>query len=117
MTTNHVLPFGKHKDQAIADVPTSYLSWLTTIKLSSGLKSAVVEVLQNRGVVVPQQPPAKPPVCSECEELGIELKSAGGAVHVGKGWEKLTVELRQKLAQCRHGLARLMGDQTAGAAR
>jgi hypothetical protein len=45
------------------------------------------------------------------EELGIELVSDGEAVAVACGWHRLTPELRRKLGQCRHQLARLMGDE------
>jgi hypothetical protein len=50
-------------------------------------------------------------VLTECEVLGVELVSDGKAVRVAGGWEKLTVPLKQKLAQCRHGLAKLIGDE------
>jgi hypothetical protein len=54
-------------------------------------------------------------VLTECEEKGIELRSDGKSVHVSRGWDRLTVPLRQKLAQCRHGLAMMLGEQTVRA--
>jgi hypothetical protein len=51
----------------------------------------------------------------ECEALGVRLVSDGKAVRVAGGWDRLTVPLRQKLAQCRHGLAKLIGDETTAA--
>lgn len=62
------LPFGKHKGQPLADVPTSYLRWLLdAVKLSTGLRAATVAELQARGVTLPA-PPAPPPAprCPRC---------------------------------------------------
>jgi hypothetical protein len=50
-------------------------------------------------------------VLLECEALGVKLVSDGKAVRVTGGRDRLTVPLRQKLAQCRHGLAKLIGDE------
>jgi hypothetical protein len=45
-----VFPFGKHKDEPLANVPASYLLWsLRDCKLSSGLRAAVAGELQRRG--------------------------------------------------------------------
>jgi hypothetical protein len=48
------LYFGRHRGQALDAVPSSYLTWVleTKIKLSSGLKSAVLAELQSRGISV-----------------------------------------------------------------
>jgi hypothetical protein len=168
----HRLPFGKHKGKPPAEVPGDYLAWLlANVKLSSGLRIAIIDVLRSRGVPVAPLPPPPEPVCpdcgldtrlfygwleasngerriqrlcgcgkplgfaphvepylslaersadptalldvlTECEALGIELVSDGKAVHVTGGRGRLTVPLKQKLAQCRHGLAKLIGDET-----
>jgi hypothetical protein len=50
-------------------------------------------------------------VLVECEALGVKLASDGKAVQVVSGRDRLTVPLKQKLAQCRHGLAKLIGDE------
>jgi hypothetical protein len=163
------LPFGKHKDKALSAIPADYLQWLTTIKLSSGLRLAVADELRGRGVTVAEATPP-PPQCMRCkertrisyswhedslgrrrikrtcgcgaslafaphtepflsladaaesptavldvlaeaEERGVELRSDGKAVRVVGGWDRLTVPLKQKLEQCRHQLAWLLGDQ------
>jgi uncharacterized protein (DUF3820 family) len=172
----HRLPFGKHRGKTVADVPSDYLSWLLrNVRLSSGLRLAVTDVLRSRGVQVAPPPPVPPePVCPdcgldtrifygwletsngerriqrlcgcgralglaphiepylslaegsadatvlldvlvECEALRITLRSDGKAVRVVAGWDRLTLPLRQKLSQCRHGLAQLIGDETMGA--
>lgn len=45
-----VMPFGKHRGQAIAELPTGYLEWLSTLQLRSNeLRFAVkVELLRRR---------------------------------------------------------------------
>jgi hypothetical protein len=50
-------------------------------------------------------------VLTECEALGVKLASDGKAVQVVSGRDRLTVPLRQKLAQCRNTLAKLIGDE------
>jgi hypothetical protein len=62
------LPFGKHKDEPLDQVPSSYLCWLIReAKLSSGLRQSVAGELNKRGMVVPKPPPAAPiPSCSRC---------------------------------------------------
>jgi hypothetical protein len=42
------MPFGKHRGEALADVPTSYLDWLTTINLELWLRRAVEAELRRR---------------------------------------------------------------------
>jgi hypothetical protein len=66
MATTHTLPFGRHKGRTVDRIDSGYLSWLLTIRLSSGLRSAVVETLRSRGVAVPEPPPHVPPSCSRC---------------------------------------------------
>jgi hypothetical protein len=62
-----ILPFGKHKGQPLADVPGDYLRWaLLTVKLSSGLRTAVADELTRRGVPVPAPPPPRVPPCPRC---------------------------------------------------
>jgi hypothetical protein len=60
------LPFGKHKGRPLSDVPASYLSWLLTIKLSSGLRAAVEGELRRRGQTVREQQPLPTPRCPDC---------------------------------------------------
>jgi hypothetical protein len=60
------LPFGKHKNEPLAAVPTDYLRWaLATVKLSSGLRAAVAAELTRRGITPPPPPPSAP--VSPCE--------------------------------------------------
>jgi hypothetical protein len=167
----HRLPFGKHKGETPAAVPTDYLAWLlANVRLSSGLRRAVTDELRARGRGVPLLELPPEPVCpdcgldtrihygwletsngerriqrvcgcgrllgfaphvepflglaersadptalldvlTECEALGVELVSDGKAVRVAAGSDRLTVPLRQKLAQCRNTLAKLIGDE------
>lgn len=60
----HVLPFGKHKNQPLDEVPTGYFLWMFRegVKLSSGLRAAVAAELQARGVPAP----APPSPCNRC---------------------------------------------------
>jgi hypothetical protein len=69
METKHVLPFGRYKGRTVDRIDTGYLRWLLTIRLSSGLRSAVVETLRSRGVTVPEPPPppTPPPSCRGCK--------------------------------------------------
>jgi hypothetical protein len=63
------LPFGRHKDKPIGEVPADYLQWLlATCKLSSGLRAAVANELASRGVEVPSAPPPRP--ISPCRDCG-----------------------------------------------
>jgi uncharacterized protein (DUF3820 family) len=71
------LPFGRHKGQPLADVPSGYLRWcLDTCKLSSGLRLALVEELQARGVEVAMPPPSPLTVrgCHRCPTAGVALR-------------------------------------------
>ena len=63
------LPFGQHKGQPLDTVPTSYLTWLATVRLSAGLRAAVVAELARRGIQAPPLPvpPEKPLTpCGRC---------------------------------------------------
>lgn len=65
--TEPVLYFGKHKGQPLSQIPADYLAWvLREVKLSSGLRAAVVADLQRRGAPVPDQPPPRPEPCRRC---------------------------------------------------
>jgi hypothetical protein len=68
----HALPFGKHKDKPLSDVPTAYLQWaIRECKLSSGLRTAVADELTRRGVEAPPPPPPPPiPRCRRCGDAG-----------------------------------------------
>lgn len=44
------MPFGKHQDQPLNAIPTSYLRWLLTIDLSEWLEDAVRDELELRGI-------------------------------------------------------------------
>jgi hypothetical protein len=62
-------PFGVHLNKALPDIPTAYLRWVLTsgVKLSAGLRAAVVAELQPRG----QEPlPAPPRVLRPCPQCG-----------------------------------------------
>jgi Putative quorum-sensing-regulated virulence factor len=71
------LPFGKHKNQPLPEVPTNYLCWLTReAKLSAGLRAAVGDELAGRGVTppAPPEPPAdRPRPCCRCGCLEARL--------------------------------------------
>jgi hypothetical protein len=55
------LPFGRHKDKPLGEVPADYLRWaLRECRLSSGLHLAVSEELRRRGIDVPPPPPPRP---------------------------------------------------------
>src|SRR5262245_19169478 len=59
--------FGQHKGVALPEIPAGYLRWaLTTLKLSSGLRGAVVAELERRGQHVPASPPVRAPECPRC---------------------------------------------------
>ena len=58
---DHRLPFGRHQNKPLAEVPADYLGWLLReAKLSSGLRSAVAGELERRGLVAPPQPEPRP---------------------------------------------------------
>jgi hypothetical protein len=65
------LPFGRHKNLPLAQVPADYLRrLLSTAKLSSGLRAACSAELAGRGVPVPPPPPPAPPrPCRGCGAL------------------------------------------------
>ncbi len=69
--TTHQLPFGKYKGLSLVDVPSDYLTWLLTVKLSTGLKFAVTCELRNRGIAVPDPEPPRPVgPCPRCGDVG-----------------------------------------------
>lgn len=167
------IPFGRHKDKPLAEVPSSYLAWaLANVKLSTGLRAALSGELDRRGVAAPPPPPPPPPpTCHQCggvdilyhwmqlvtgarrikrlcrrccrslgfapevepyiglatasacptalldtlveaETLGVELVSDGEAVHIRGGYDRTTPAFRQRLNECRHSLARMLGKTT-----
>jgi hypothetical protein len=65
---SHLMPFGKHKGKALADIPSSYLGWLLReCRLSTGVRSAVAAELESRGGKAPAPPSPKPePDCRPC---------------------------------------------------
>src|SRR5688572_4526888 len=66
----HQMPFGRHRGQPIAEIPSAYLHWLITgpVKLSTGLRAAVAAELSRRGASVPerQERPVPTPTCRRC---------------------------------------------------
>src|SRR5262245_53383566 len=65
------LPVGKWRNRPLSDVDTSYLSWVyRDWKLSSGLRIAVADELQRRGLNVSRPPPPSPPRCPDCLSPG-----------------------------------------------
>jgi hypothetical protein len=48
-------------------------------------------------------------VLIQAEAAGVELESDGRAVRIGDGWRNATPELKEKLGQVRHQLAKHMG--------
>jgi hypothetical protein len=67
MTGEITLPFGKHRDKPLADVPSDYLRWIVAeCKLSAALRKAVADELDRRGYVVPAGPRQHPPRCDRC---------------------------------------------------
>ena len=62
------LPFGRHRNVPLPQVPASYLHWaLRECRLSSGLRGAVAAELSSRGVPVPPPPPPAPlRPCQRC---------------------------------------------------
>jgi hypothetical protein len=68
MTTDIALPFGRYANQPLADVPSSYLSWLLAeAKLSTGLRAAVAAELGRRQLQPqPARQVAPEPSCATC---------------------------------------------------
>jgi hypothetical protein len=59
------IPFGKHKNKLLDEVPADYLDWLLrSCKLSSGLQNAVTAELRRRGNKPPAPPAVEMPACS-----------------------------------------------------
>jgi hypothetical protein len=72
-TSTVTLPFGKHRNCPLSEVPSHYLTWLaSTCRLSSGLKAAVHAELRERGEPVPAGPHREHtvPVCRRCPGAG-----------------------------------------------
>jgi hypothetical protein len=65
---DHRLPFGRHQNKPLAEVPGDYLAWaLSAVKLSSGLRQALADELRSRGLTPPPQPPPRPVLpCRDC---------------------------------------------------
>jgi hypothetical protein len=104
-----ILPFGKHKGQPLADVPGDYLRWaLLTVKLSSGLRTAVADELTRRGVPVPDPPPPRVPPCPRCAAGDFVVRSQED--RLGRR------QLRAECARCRKWLTYLPATPTYRAA-
>lgn len=52
------MPFGKYRDQPLADVPTGYLRWLLTIDIYPTLRYGVEQELESRKAGKHKQVPA-----------------------------------------------------------
>jgi hypothetical protein len=66
------MPFGKHQDQPLSEVPTPYLSWLIAQNnIARGLRDRLNNELRGRGVDVPVQPPAPRRRCFRCHSTQI----------------------------------------------
>jgi hypothetical protein len=89
------LAFGKHVDKPLPEVPTPYLLWaLKTLKLSSGLRTAVREELKTRPDSPPDLPPdplPAPPRCPRC-----------GSDELLVTWQALGDGRRAIRGECRH---------------
>jgi hypothetical protein len=70
-TTEHTMPFGKHRDKPLAEVPSDYLLWVFgECKLSSGLRAAVEDELRRRNVATAPAPELRLiPECLRCGNL------------------------------------------------
>jgi hypothetical protein len=65
------LPFGRHRGEPLAGVPTPYLEWaLAECKLSSGLYAATAAELRARGLEVAERPAPALPACRRCGPAG-----------------------------------------------
>jgi hypothetical protein len=168
----HVLPFGRHRDRPLSEVPSDYLQWaIRECKLSSGVRTAVTDELRRRNVETPAPAPPRPLIrcpdhrhaelllfwmqdslgrvriraeCSVCrrstdhppcvspyteladanasqtpildaltrlEDLGVQLQSDGRTVAIPwQDWRRVPPDLHAIVRQCRHQLARLLGD-------
>lgn len=69
-----VLPFGKHAGTPLPDVPSDYLTWLLSIKLSAGLRASVATELQARGEPVPELAPKPAPSCPRHRAAGLRYQ-------------------------------------------
>jgi hypothetical protein len=72
------MPFGRHRNQALAEVPSGYLRWfLATCQLTPNLWAAIRAELLGRGADpagLPPQPDAKPaPSCRRCGGTQLRL--------------------------------------------
>jgi hypothetical protein len=66
----HSLPYGRHKNEPLTKVSTTYLLWaVSELKLSVGLSAAIRTELRSRGVTV-SEPPPPPRKCSRCDYAG-----------------------------------------------
>lgn len=93
-STGPVFWFGIYKGRPLAEVDSGYLAWaLRTdkVKLSSGVRAAVVAELERRGVASPPPPPPPPPpTCHQC-----------GGVDILYGWMQLVTGVRRIKRLCR----------------
>ena len=72
MTWRRTMPFGQHKGYAIADLPDSYIEWLTSIELHGWLHDAVHDEYHRRQAdreYRTPQPPAGPGIRIRPEEV------------------------------------------------
>jgi hypothetical protein len=99
-SSQHSLPFGRHKDQPLTEVPTDYLRWaIGECKLSSGLLTALTAELVRRGVEAPP-PRARPPM-PRCPRCGVDA----GVVFLWQEDRAGRRRIRAECRRCRHYLA------------
>jgi hypothetical protein len=98
--THPTLPFGRHKDKPLSEVPADYLKWLLReYKLSSGMRSTVAAELAGRGVEVPPPPPRPEPCCADHPAAG--YRALWGEDSLGRKF------IRSECRQCRQAMGHL----------
>src|SRR5262245_39024504 len=67
--TTTTLPFGRHANKPLPEVPADYLAWLLAgqAKASNWLRRVIGEELRRRGLEAPPEgPPPPEPACPRC---------------------------------------------------
>ena len=63
------MPFGKFKGRLLADLPTHYLCWLTTIDLKPWLRDAAEDVLHTRDDAEVEEEPQRNQLPANAPEI------------------------------------------------
>ncbi len=88
------MPFGKHKGDDVCDLPQDYLLWLVSnIDMRKELKEAVVEALEEQGIIVTPDMFCDPITGEKGKFDNSKFQNAPTYLHPDNDMKKILVDL------------------------